>query len=85
VYKCYSETINNIRSSIKNHNIWILIDETTDCEERYIDNVIGSTLQIERLSQIFLLYSKVFPKDLHTIIKLQNNIDCKELFNFGAK
>jgi len=39
--KCYFETINSIRSSIRDHNIWTSIDETTDCEERYVANVMS--------------------------------------------
>lgn len=68
VKKCYSETMNNIRSSIGDHNIWISIDETTDCEGRYVANVIVGTLEIDRPSQTFLLHSEALEKTNHSTI-----------------
>jgi len=44
------------------YNDWISIDETTDCEGRYVANVIVGTLEIKRPSQIFLLHSEALDK-----------------------
>ena len=60
--KCYSETKNNIRSSIGDHNTWISIDEITDCGGRHVANVIVGILEIERPSQIFLIHSEALEK-----------------------
>lgn len=68
VNKCYSETINNIRSSSGDQNIWISINETSDCEGRYAMNIIFGTLEIEQPTQIFLLHSEASEKTNHSII-----------------
>jgi len=60
--------MNNIRSSVRDHNVWISIEETTDCKGRYIANVIVGTLEIERPSQLFLLHSETLEKANHRMI-----------------
>ena len=60
--------MNNIRSSIGDHNICISIDETTDCEGRYVTNLIVGTLEIDRPSQTFLLHSEALEKANHSTI-----------------
>jgi len=45
----------------------ISIDKTTDCEGRYVANIIVGTLEIERPSQIF---SNTFQANHSTITQL---------------
>lgn len=52
---CYQETINKIRSCVGDKKIWVSIDETTDCEGRYIANVVIGVLQTDEPGKIFLL------------------------------
>jgi len=60
--------MNNIGSSIGDHNIWISINETTDCDGRYVAYVIVSTLEIEQSRQIFSLHFEALEKANHSII-----------------
>jgi hypothetical protein len=46
---CYQETINKIRNYITDNKIWVLIDETTDCEGRYIGNVVIGILKTNQV------------------------------------
>lgn len=39
---CYDECMSEIRQYITGNKIWVSIDETTDVEGRYIDNVLLS-------------------------------------------
>jgi len=43
--ECYQETMIKIRSNVTGKKIWVSIDETSDCEGRYIANVVVGTLQ----------------------------------------
>ncbi|RLU16051.1 hypothetical protein DMN91_011809 [Ooceraea biroi] len=46
----YKATIENIKSCVKNHFLWISIDETTDATGRYVANIIIGILDSEELS-----------------------------------
>lgn len=39
---CYNSVIENIRSDIGDHYIWISVDETTDKLDRQVANLIGN-------------------------------------------
>jgi len=59
---CYEETINNIRNNVIRKKIFVSIDETTDCEGRYVTNVIVSILDKNTLGKLFLLTSEELDK-----------------------
>jgi len=77
--ECYQETINKTRSYVTGKKIWVSIDETIDCESRYISNVVIGTLQKYEPGKIFLLtseelertnystISKIFDKYMHLL------------------
>jgi hypothetical protein len=48
VNDCYEDTMNEIRNQILNKKIWVSIDETTDTEGRYMENVINWNLTNRR-------------------------------------
>jgi len=68
---CYNETIEQIRSDICNELIWISVDETTDCEGRYIANVVVGALKSQ--SKPYLLTTEVLEHtNHHTVAKVFN-------------
>ncbi|KAF0748801.1 CGG triplet repeat-binding protein 1 [Aphis craccivora] len=66
--QCYTNTIIKIRDYVRNKNIWVSIDETTDVEGRYVANVIIGTLEVNNPGKIFLLNSEVLEKANHSTI-----------------
>jgi len=69
--ECYQETMNTIRSYVTDKKIWVSIDETTDCEGRYIANVVVGTLEKNESGKIFLLTSEQLERaNFSTISKL---------------
>lgn len=66
--QCYTNTIIKIRDYVRNKNIWVSIDETTDVEGRYVANVIIGTLEVDNPGKIFLLNSEVLEKANHSTI-----------------
>lgn len=66
----YKETIDNIKSCVKNHFLWMSIDETTDATGRYVANVIIGILDFEELisKQKYLLNTAVLDKANHSTI-----------------
>lgn len=72
----YKATIDNIKNSVKNHFLWISIDETTDATGRYVANVIIGILDSEELNakRKYLLNTAVLHKANHsTIARLFND------------
>lgn len=66
----YKETIDNIKSCVKNHFLWVSIDETTDATGRYVANVIIGILDSEESisKQKYLLNTAVLDKANHCTI-----------------
>lgn len=64
----YVETLDKIRDNLKNSNIWVSIDETTDVEGRYIANVIVGKLSSLSPSVPYLLNCEVLEKCNHASI-----------------
>lgn len=62
------ETLDKIRDNLKNSNIWVSIDETTDVEGRYIANVIVGKLSSLSPSVPYLLNCEVLEKCNHASI-----------------
>jgi hypothetical protein len=60
--------MNKIRSNIAGHKIWVLVNETTHVQGRYIANIIIGTLEIDKSGQVYLLNSEVFEKTNHSTI-----------------
>lgn len=56
--KCYLQSIQKIRDSIKEESVWISVDETTDKQGRYIAHLIVGTLSENESSCSFLLSCK---------------------------
>ncbi|XP_033245103.1 uncharacterized protein LOC117187204 [Drosophila miranda] len=56
--KTYQQSIQKIRESIKDENVWISVDETTDKQGRYVANLIIRTLSEKESSSSFLLSCK---------------------------
>lgn len=70
----YSIVMQNIRDEVKEKNIWISIDETTDAIGRYVGHVIIGTMEVSKPSKIFLLASDVLDKvNNSTIAQLFTN------------
>jgi hypothetical protein len=44
VDSCYQETVGRIRNEVAEKQIWVLMEETTDADGRYIASVIIGTL-----------------------------------------
>lgn len=66
--QCYTNTLIKIRDYVRNKNVWVSIDETTDVEGRYVANVIIGTLEVDNPGKIFLLNSEVLEKANHSTI-----------------
>jgi len=63
--------MNKIRSYVTDKKIWVSIDETTDCEGRYIAHVVVGTLEKNESGKIFLLTSEQLERaNFSTISKL---------------
>ena len=63
-----TNTIIKIRDYVRNKNVWVSIDETTDVERRYVANVIIGTLEVDNPGKIFLLNSEVLEKANHSTV-----------------
>ena len=50
--KYYTNTIIKIRDYVRNKNVWVSINETTEVEERYVANAIG-TLEVNNPGKNF--------------------------------
>lgn len=61
--------MNPIRKEVFSNEIWILIDEITDAESRFIDNVVIAIpiLQINQLPVKYFYYFLKFLKKLTTL------------------
>jgi hypothetical protein len=68
VFQCYLETINIIKSYVKNKKIWVTLVETTDSEGRYVANVVVETLESNGLGKYFLINTEVLEKVNHSTI-----------------
>lgn len=66
----YKTTVENIRRNIKNHFVWIAIDETTDEAGRYVANVIVGIMHPDQTlsKQNFLLNTALLEKANYTTI-----------------
>lgn len=51
---CFFEIIRKIRKYITDNKTWILVDEMTDSQCRFITNVILSTLKAEQSEKMIL-------------------------------
>jgi hypothetical protein len=60
---CYNETISNIRKSIGESDICIIVDETTDITGRYMANIVVSKLTSYEAGHPYLLASKSLEKN----------------------
>lgn len=70
VNEVYSDTLNKIWDNIKENKIWVLIDETTDVNGRYVAKVI-KILQTDLPGNVYLLNTEVLNKiNNSTITKL---------------
>lgn len=59
---CYEETIKKIRNDVFGKKIFVSIDETTDCEGRYVANVIIGILDKNTPGKLYLLNSEELDK-----------------------
>jgi len=59
---CYEETIKKIRNDVVGKKIFVSIDETTDCEGRYVANVIIGILDKNTPGKLYLLNSEELDK-----------------------
>ncbi|PNF19297.1 hypothetical protein B7P43_G07511 [Cryptotermes secundus] len=55
VKQCYDLTIESIRDKIQDNFVWVSIDETQDCEGRFIANCIVGSLNKNKQSTPYLL------------------------------
>ena len=70
----YERILDNIRKEIGENYIWVSIDETTDCEGRYIGNVVIGILNSDIISKPYLINTEQLEKVNHqTIGKLFND------------
>lgn len=54
----YLSVIENIREKVKEKQIWVSIDETTDALGRYVANVIIGTMDHSERCEVFLLHTE---------------------------
>lgn len=66
--KLYDETIENIRRSISEDNIWVSIDETTDAKGQYVVNTVIGSLNQSKETKPYLLSSEIVEKTNHATI-----------------
>jgi hypothetical protein len=66
----YLETLPSIPGEIQDRPIWVFIDETTDVEERYIENVVVGKLCDETINPILLNCEKLEKSNHQIIAKL---------------
>ena len=60
VKQCYDLTIESIREKIEDNFVWVSIDETQDCEGRFIANCIVGSLNKNEQSTPYLLAVEQF-------------------------
>ncbi|VVC46079.1 Hypothetical protein CINCED_3A012034 [Cinara cedri] len=48
--------------------IWITLDETTNAERRYVENIVSGTLELNGLGKHFLINTEVLEKVNHSTI-----------------
>lgn len=71
VTNCYNDTINNIRTYLKDKKLCMSIDKTTDVEGRFVANVIIGTLELGFPGKTFLFNMELLEKtNNNTIAKL---------------
>ena len=68
VSQCYKRVISNIQNTLRNQFVWISVDETTDCEGRYIANFIVGALCKENPTTPYLLNVAVLEVTNNTTI-----------------
>lgn len=72
--QCYINTMDQIRKYVGNNKIWVLIDESTDVDGRYVSNVIIGTLEVNKPVITSLFNSEILEKTNHsTIVQLFGN------------
>ena len=66
----YTQTLTKIRNSVRDSNIWISVDESTDATGRYVANFIVGVLSVEKEESrnCFLLHSDALEKSDHSSI-----------------
>ncbi|KAK4884465.1 hypothetical protein RN001_000736 [Aquatica leii] len=65
---CYNEAINNIQRSIGEHDVCVIVDETTDFTGRYVANLIVSKLSCHEAGSPYLLASKSLERTNHLTV-----------------
>ncbi|XP_063931091.1 uncharacterized protein LOC135143156 [Zophobas morio] len=60
--QCFQDTVERIKTYIRDNDIWISVDETTDSVGRYMANMIIGKLDCEAASVPILLSTKKFKK-----------------------
>lgn len=68
VNNIYNDTIDKIRGKCSNKTIWVSINETTNAEGIYIENVIVGAFDKNCAGNIFLLNSDELHKTNHSTI-----------------
>jgi hypothetical protein len=85
VVNTYNNTMNSIRTYVKNKKLWVSIDETTDVDGRYVANVIIGTLEIGCSGKTFLFNCEVLDKVNNSIIAKLFDPSMSLLWSKGIK
>ena len=72
--KCYQQSITKIRDSLKDDNVWISVDETTDKQGRYVANlIIGALSEIESSGSFLLACKQLDQVNNATVARFVND------------
>lgn len=65
----YDETVEKMKQIATSQYIWVSLDETTDCEQRYVTKFVFGVLGVEReYSRSYLFAAKVLEVVNHKTI-----------------
>jgi hypothetical protein len=81
--KCYKETLENVRGNIGDAFIWVAVDETMDSVGLFIANLVAGKLDIEVLSNLHLISSKILHHTNHPTVARFGNGGLPVLWHTG--
>ena len=64
----YALAMQRIKDKVKDKILWISIDETADMKGRYVANMIIGTLEVAKMTKMYLLTSEELEKTNSSII-----------------
>lgn len=84
LYPCFVQAIEHIRKSLENSFIWLVVDETTDINGRYVAYLLVGSLKSDKAISPFLIACKQLEKTNYSTITRFVNDGLKKLWPGGG-